>query len=141
MKIADRFAPFKDIGRILLVQLGDIGDVVWSTPAFRAVKDHYGVPVSVLVREGNGALLTADPSIRSVFEVPARSPNLFHRALNQTALIRSLRREPFDLVFDLRSDDRGAIMTFLTGAPRRDGRLGLRGLFASGCDRTSALGH
>jgi len=119
MKIADRFAPFPDVRRILIVQLGDIGDVVWSTPTFRSVKEYFGVPVSVLVREGSGALLTADPSICSVFEVPARPPNFVQGALNQAALIRSLRGEHFDLVFDLRSDDRGAIMTFLTGAQRR----------------------
>ena len=119
MEIADHFASFQDIRRILIVQLGDIGDVVWSTPTFRAVKDHYGVRVAVLVRGGSGALLIADPAIHSVFEVPAHSPNFVQGALEQTALIRALRAERFDLVFDLRSDDRGAIMTFLTGAQRR----------------------
>ncbi len=119
MKIAEHFARFQDIRRILVVQLGDIGDVVWSTPTFRAVKEHYGVPVSVIVREGSGALLTADPSIHEVFEIPARSQNCVQRSLKQMALIRALRAARFDLVFDLRSDDRGAIMTFLTGAPRR----------------------
>ena len=119
MKPADQFAPFQNIRRILVVQLGDIGDVVWSTPTFRAVNQYYGEPVSVLVRQGTGSLLAADPSLHRVFEVPAPSANLFRGALHQTALIRALRAERFDLVFDLRSDDRGAFMTFLTGAPRR----------------------
>lgn len=31
----------KDFRDILLIQLGDIGDVVWATPTFRAVKEAY----------------------------------------------------------------------------------------------------
>jgi len=117
--LAEEFTPFQDVRRILVVQLGDIGDVVWSTPTFRSVKEYCGSPVSVLVREGSGALLAADPSIHAVFEVPAPSPNFVQEARRQISLIRALRARKFDLVFDLRSDDRGAIMTFLTGAPRR----------------------
>ncbi|MCK7511193.1 MAG: hypothetical protein MZV70_48770 [Desulfobacterales bacterium] len=35
MNIADRFSKPPQLRRILIVQLGDIGDVVWSLPAFR----------------------------------------------------------------------------------------------------------
>jgi heptosyltransferase-3 len=119
MKIADRFTPFQDVRRILIVQLGDIGDVVWSTPTFRSVKEYFGSPVSVLVRQGSGALLAGDSAVQAVFEVPAPSPDFVQEARLQISLIRALREQKFDLVFDLRSDDRGAIMTFLTGAPRR----------------------
>jgi hypothetical protein len=31
----------ENIQQILIIQLGDIGDVVWSTPAFRAVKETF----------------------------------------------------------------------------------------------------
>ena len=40
--------------RILIIQLGDIGDVVWSLPALQAVREAYpGAEVAVLLREGN----------------------------------------------------------------------------------------
>jgi ADP-heptose:LPS heptosyltransferase len=39
------------------------------------------------------------------------------KAKKQIEFIKDLRRVRFDLVFDLRSDDRGAFMAFLSGAP------------------------
>ena len=71
MKIAEHFDKPSRIERILIIQLGDIGDVVWSLPALRAVREAYpDAAVAMLLREGNGELLAADisPPIRS----PAR---------------------------------------------------------------------
>ena len=110
----------KDINSILLIQLGDIGDVVWVTPTFRAVKEAYPqANVSVLLRESFGSLLEADPHIHKIFEVKRYKGNLLEKAKKQIEFIRDLRVEHFDLVFDLRLDDRGAFMAFLSGAPIR----------------------
>ncbi len=110
----------KDIRSILLIQLGDIGDVVWATPTFRAVKEAYPqANVSVLLRESFGSLLEADPHIHRIFEVKQYKGNFLDKAKKQIEFIRDLRKERFDLVFDLRSDDRGAFMAFLSGAPVR----------------------
>lgn len=118
----------KDIRSILLIQLGDIGDVVWATPTFRAVKETYPeANVSVLLREGFGSLLEADPHIHKIFEVKRYREHFLKKAIKQLSFIRDLRRERFDLVFDLRSDDRGAYMAFLTGSPIRAALL-YRGL-------------
>jgi heptosyltransferase-3 len=110
----------KDIRSILLIQLGDIGDVVWATPTFRAVKRAYPqANVSVLLRESFGSLLKADPHIHKIFEVKRYKGNLLEKAKRQFKFIKDLRRERFDLVFDLRLDDRGAFMAFFTGASIR----------------------
>jgi predicted lipopolysaccharide heptosyltransferase III len=110
----------RPINTILIIQLGDIGDVVWATPTFRAVKETYRqANVSVLVREGFGTLLESDPHIHRIFEVKHYKGNPLKRAKKQIKFIRDLRKARFDLVFDLRSDDRGAFMTFLSGAPIR----------------------
>ena len=110
----------KDIRNILLIQLGDIGDVVWATPTFRAVKKSYPMAnVSILLRESFGSLLEADPHIHRIFEVKQYKGNFLDKAKKQIEFIRDLRKERFDLVFDLRSDDRGAFMAFLSGAPVR----------------------
>ena len=110
----------KDIRNVLLIQLGDIGDVVWATPTFRAVKEAYPqANVSIFLRESFGSLLEADPNIHKIFEVKRYRGNLLEKAIKQVSFIRDLRRERFDLVFDLRSDERGAYMAFLTGAPIR----------------------
>jgi len=110
----------ENIRSILLIQLGDIGDVVWAIPTFRAVKETYpAANVSVLLRESFGSLLEADPHIHKIFEVKQYKENLLKKAKKQIEFIRGLRGEHFDLVFDLRSDDRGAFMAFLSGAPVR----------------------
>jgi len=112
--------PGENIRNILLIQLGDIGDVVWTTPTFRAVKETYPrANVSVLLREGFGSLLDADPSVHKIFEVKRYKENLIKKTKKQIQFLRTLRQERFDLVFDLRSDDRGAYMAFLSGTPIR----------------------
>jgi heptosyltransferase-3 len=113
MNIADRYSKPPQMRRILIIQLGDIGDIVWSLPALQAVREAYpGAEVAVLLREGSGSLLAAGTVPPKIFEV--------RKKLGESLrLIRALRRERFDLVFDFRGDERGAYMAFLTGAPMR----------------------
>ena len=62
MNIAEHFDNPLHVNRILLIQLGDIGDVVWFLPVLRVVHERYPeAEVSVLVREGNGSLLFDSP--------------------------------------------------------------------------------
>ncbi|MDA8125519.1 MAG: glycosyltransferase family 9 protein [Deltaproteobacteria bacterium] len=106
--------------RILIIQLGDIGDVVWSLPALRAVREAYPeATIAVLLREGNGSLLTADACPPEIFEVRKGSGGFLGRLAASLGLIRALRRQRFDIVFDLRGDERGGYMAFATGAPIR----------------------
>ena len=120
MLIKEHFKVTGDTKNILVIQLGDIGDVVWTTPTLWAVKESYPeANVSVLLREGFGCLLEADPSIHKIFEVKSTQGNLLLNIVDQVRLIKKLRNEQFDVVFDLRSGDRGAIMARLTGASIR----------------------
>lgn len=109
--------------KILVIQLGDIGDVVWATPTFRALKNACPqASLSVLVRAGSGALLEADPFVDSIFEV--RKPKqILESIIDPLRLVRNLRLNRFDAVFDVRSDERGAIMAFLSGASVRGALL------------------
>jgi heptosyltransferase-3 len=107
----------KTARNIFLIQLGDIGDVVWSTPTLRAVKRSCPeANVSVLVREGFGNLLSADPSFHQIFEVKKYKGNLLQKFYKQMEFIRELRRHHFDIALDLRLDERGAYMAFISGA-------------------------
>jgi len=121
MIVKGRHTPFDgDISNILIIQLGDIGDVVWAVPAFRAVKDAYpAAAVSVMVREGSGCLIEPDPLVARVFEVKRTTGSLRARAAARVRFIHSLRRAQFDMAIDLRSDERGAFMSRITGAPVR----------------------
>jgi len=123
MRIIDSSSTFKlpgSVRKVLLIQLGDIGDVVWTTPSIRAVKNSLpGSKVSVMVKDGFGGLLEADPSIEQVFEVKSYRGNLFQQAAGQLSFIRELRAQHFDVVVDLRLGDRGAFTALATGASIR----------------------
>lgn len=108
---------------ILLVQLGDIGDVVLTTPTIRAIKETYPkARVSILVRMPFGSLLLADPNLHKVIEAAKVRGASFHTLREHLRFARRLRRARYDLVIDLRTSDRGAILSFLTGAQERIGR-------------------
>lgn len=109
--------------RILIIQLGDIGDVVLATPTFRAVKTAFPqARVSVLVRNGCGSLLSAEPYLSAVLESARSRGKLSEISRDNVALLRDLRSARYDLVIDLRTGDRGAILAWLTGAPVRVSR-------------------
>jgi len=115
--------------KILLIQLGDIGDVIWTTPTLWAVKKAYPqAEVSILVKEGYGALLAEDPSLDKVIEVRGYRGGLLRRGREHCRFLRSLRKERFSLVIDLRAGDRGAFLTYLTGAPMRVALLYRKGV-------------
>jgi len=151
MKIIDspHFPLPGSIKRILLIQLGDIGDVVWTTPTIRAVKHSLpGVSVSVLVKEGFGGLLEADPSVETVWEVRRPGGSFFAKASDPLRFIKQWRAASFDLAVDLRLGDRGAWMAFLSGAPVRitlNPRGGLpfwrRCLFTHGVEDRPPVSH
>jgi heptosyltransferase-3 len=97
--------------RILLVQLGDIGDVVLTTPTIRAFKETLSeCRVSILVRKPCGALLANDPHLQEVIELE-----------ESLRFIQRLRAARYDLVVDLRTGDRGALLSWLSGARQRVG--------------------
>lgn len=108
---------------ILAIQLGDIGDVVLTTPTIRAVKETYPeARVSIMVRKNFGSLLSADPYLHEVVESTKVRESLLSTLSEYALFVGRLRRTGYDLVIDLRTGDRGAILTFLTGAPERVGR-------------------
>ncbi|MGE5700529.1 MAG: putative lipopolysaccharide heptosyltransferase III [Deltaproteobacteria bacterium] len=109
---------YPDRTNILLIQLGDIGDVVLATATIRAVKDSYpAARLSVLVRKGYGSLLESDPCLHEIIEVAKRGGRIAEVGGESLRLIRRLRRAAYDLAIDLRTGDRGAILAFFTGAP------------------------
>src|SRR3990172_5877227 len=111
---------FENAKKILLIQLGDIGDVVWMTPTLWALKAACPqADLFILLREENGALLEADPAVSGTIEIKKYRGSLYERLRAQSRFIRDFRRERFDMVIDLRADDRGAIMARLSGAPVR----------------------
>ncbi len=110
------------IKRILLIQLGDIGDVVLSLPCVRALKDHFpDARVVVAVRAKARELMDICPWADDVISIE-QPPLRFTAAVGyHWSFFRRLRAFCFDLVFDLRAGTRGAVLTRMSGAPVRIG--------------------
>lgn len=122
MDLSRNAAAEFDPTNILLIQLGDIGDVVLTAPTIRAVKEtHPDARVSVLVTKPYGSLLAADPNLFEVVEIVKNRGSLLQRLREALALARQLRQKRYTLVIDLRTGDRGLIVSFLSGASTRVG--------------------
>lgn len=123
---------------ILLVQLGDIGDVVLSTPCIRALRENYPqARIVVAVWDKAAELLEDCPWLDQVIAVTKHPRSLGEELRFQIDFFRNLRRLRCDLAIDLRTGTRGAIMAFMSGAGQRigfyaeDGRLWRNRLFTS----------
>jgi heptosyltransferase-3 len=108
MKIADAHSIEILVRKILVIQTGDIGDVIWSIPTLIALKAAYpDAALFILTREPFGDLLADDPVVEEVFQTgPAGVTAQMKRLMN-------LRRKHFDVLFDLRADSRGTVMAYL----------------------------
>ncbi|MBU2539059.1 MAG: glycosyltransferase family 9 protein [Proteobacteria bacterium] len=121
---------------ILLIQLGDIGDVVLTLPCVRALREAYPhARINVVAWDKASELLEDCPWLDQVIAVTKRSRSLWEELRFQVIFFRSLRRLQCDLAIDLRTGTRGAIMAFLSGASQRvgfyaeDGKLWRNRLF------------
>jgi heptosyltransferase-3 len=107
---------------ILLIQLGDIGDVVLSIPAFRAVREHFPqARIIVAVREKSKDLIRHIPWVDDAMAVNQDQRSLLHELRYQWTFFSLVRSHHFDLVFDFRTGTRGAVLAFLSGAKKRVG--------------------
>lgn len=123
---------------ILLVQLGDIGDVVLSTPCIRALRENYPqARIVIAVWDKAAELLEDCPWLNQVIAVTKRSRSLWEEVRFQIEFFRNLRSLHCDLAIDLRTGTRGAIMACISGASQRigfyveDGKLWRNRLFTS----------
>ena len=66
-----------EIKNVLIIQLGDIGDIVWTIPTLRAVRETIpAARVGILLRQGFGSLLEEDPSVDKIFETAGQVPGI-----------------------------------------------------------------
>jgi predicted lipopolysaccharide heptosyltransferase III len=106
--------------QILLVRLRLIGDVVFTTPAIRALRRRFpDARLTYLVEEAAAPVVAANPNLDEVIAIP-RTRGVA-RVLDDWRLGRALRARRFDVVLDFHGGPRGSWLTWLTGATRRIG--------------------
>lgn len=112
------------IERILVIKLRQIGDVLLTVPALRAVREHYpGAHIAVMVNAGTEAMLLGNRLIDEVIVLDraTEARSFFGRIRKALSFALDLRKKRFDLAIDLTSGDRAAILSFFSRARYRVG--------------------
>jgi heptosyltransferase II len=106
--------------KILLVRLRQIGDVVFTTPAIRALRDRFPeAQISYVVEPAAAPVVEHNALLTQVIVAP-RAPGL--RGLRHDfSLGRRLRAERYDLAIDFHGGPRASLLTWLSRAPVRIG--------------------
>jgi lipopolysaccharide heptosyltransferase II len=106
--------------RILAIRLREIGDVIFTTPAIRGLRQHFPeAHISYLVEPLAAAVVAHSPWLDDVIVVPKRQG--IRGLLDDVAFGRRLRAQHFDLVVDFHSGPRSSLFAWLSGAPTRVG--------------------
>ena len=113
--------------KTLAIQFKYLGDAVFITPALRALKESEPAgELHVLLAAEIAPLLEQMPWITKVWSLPRTRGRA--RLRDSWPVIRGLRREGFDRSVDFGGNDRGAILSFLSGARNRLGVVDQSGL-------------
>ena len=96
--------------KILLIQLRRLGDLILTTPAISALREHLpAAQIALAVSRECAPLLPAIQGLRQTF--------LTKRGLRDLSTWMQIRRAGFDCVVDFTRNDRSAWLTFFSGAP------------------------
>lgn len=113
---------FASAADILIIQLGDIGDVVLTLPCIRALRETYPeARIHAAVWEKAAEIVVDSQWVDEVIRVHRESGPMRSRLSNYLSFLRDLRKRRIDLAIDLRTGTRGAILARLSGARRRVG--------------------
>jgi len=106
--------------RILLVRLRLIGDVVFTTPAIRALRRRFpGAHLTYLVETTAAPVVEHNPHLSEVVAIPHRRG--WARVVDDVGLAQRLRSARFDAVIDFHGGPRSAWLAWATRAPMRVG--------------------
>lgn len=106
--------------KILLVRLREIGDVVFTTPALRALRSRFPTAhLAYLVEPTAAPVVAHNPHIDELLVVPRGRGLGGWRS--DVALGRRLRAQGYDVAIDFHGGPRASLLTWLSGAPRRIG--------------------
>jgi len=105
---------------ILLIRLRLIGDVVFTTPAVRAVRRRFpDAHLTYLVEPAAAVVLRGNPHLDEVIVVPVTRGT--HRISGDLALALRLRRRRYDLAIDFHGGPRSSWLAWASGARTRIG--------------------
>lgn len=103
--------------KILLIQLRRIGDVLMTTPAVRALRNCYpSAQLEFLTEAPSDQIFEYQKKINEVIVFPRKGG-----VLSKIKILILLRRKRYDIIVDFFGNPTSAMISLLTGAPRRIG--------------------
>lgn len=131
------YPDLSKIRRCLIIKFANIGDVLLTTPLFSCLNDlldENNIELDALVYKDTEPMLRHNRFIKHVYAVN-RKETTAQRIVNEISLVKLLRSRKYDLVLNMNTGDRGALLGYLSGAgirisydPRGKGMLGKRKL-------------
>jgi heptosyltransferase-3 len=110
--------------RILVIKLRHHGDMLLITPVIQTLRQRYpDAKIDVLLYEETRDMLAANTDIHHIYGIDRKWKKQGQRHLiaMEWGLLRTLRKQHYDLVLNLADQWRSAIVTRFTGAPQRIG--------------------
>ena len=111
--------------RILIIAIRVIGDIVLITPLLTLLKKVYPTGYcAVLVDGSTSEVLLNNPSINRLIVInrgQSQQETFWKRGQDWYHLVGDLKKERFDMVLDLFSGPRSAVLSYFSGAAKRYG--------------------
>ena len=108
------------IERLLLIRLRQIGDVVFTTPAIRGLREHFpDAHITYIVEPAAAPVVAGNPHLDEVIVTQGRGGLAGVR--DDIALVRRLRAATYDMAIDFHGGPRSSLITWMSGAPVRVG--------------------
>lgn len=109
--------PRLGIKGILVIKLRNIGDVLLTTPAFKALKETFpDARITAVVPAGTEEMLTLNPNVSDIVTFKKGAG-----IMGELDFIRRIRAKKSQLAINMTEGDRGAIIALLSGARYRIG--------------------
>jgi heptosyltransferase-3 len=106
--------------RILVIKLRHHGDMLLITPVIQTLRQRYpDAKIDVLLYEETRDMLAANTDIHHIYGIDRNGKSRAAASdRDGVGLLRTLRKQHYDLVLNLADQWRSAIVTRFTGAPR-----------------------
>jgi lipopolysaccharide heptosyltransferase II len=120
-------STWKDCKNILVIQTGNIGSVLMSSPAVRALKESFKARITLLTSSGGAAIAPYIPEIDEIIaaELPWIQAKTNYSAEQYASLIEQLKEKKFDaaVIFSSYSENAlpSALLAFQANIPKRLG--------------------
>lgn len=141
----------RDFRSIVVFKQRHIGDVLLSTPVFRALRAAFpSARIAAAVNEGTEEMLSGNPDIDRIVILrrSRRDAGGVTRWKEEWSFLREIRAGRPDLAIQLTEGDRGAILSWLSGAryrvgvaPARPGLFGKERLYTHLCPSPDRYRH